>query len=204
MPFYIGDTTPSNIFIGTTPLDQLFLGDVEIWRRVPLLLVFNSSGSTTVPTFARFVDVIAIGSGAGGEGGGWFVKGRGGSAGTWAANTWQVAPGDLINFTVPAGGGPGSGGVAPSRGGDGSSAVVTSAGQTTVTAPGGLNYQYWDSHGGGAPSFTYNGVTYPGGSDVTAGGASGSAPGGGAAGGNTSSNGGTGAPARVLLSFRSY
>lgn len=167
----------------------------------PATTSWNTAGTFTyaIPPAALYLDLIAVGSGAGGEGGGLAISGKGGGAGQFAGIRlirgvdipWSLSS---ITVTIPSGGTGGAGGGFPARGGDGS--AVTIGGYLTAT--GGLDYASSNVAGLTAGSFTFQGATYFGGAAMNNAEGNGNAPGGGAAGGRalgfTGTKGGNGAP----------
>jgi hypothetical protein len=176
-------------------------------QRVP----FTSSSTTTIPSWANYIDVIAVGGGGGGrQGGTWGVAGEGGDAGQWNTDTWvrDVDFDDTdttITITINNGGTGGSG--SGSAGGT-AVAAVTSAG-LTLTANGGAGGTSLNAGGSTSPGDSpgnqiYQGWTYVGGATQNSYSAAGNAPGGGGAGGNwaTFSAGGNGAKGAVWIVAR--
>lgn len=147
-----------NLLIGTRSILQPSSGRVYV--------TFNSSGSLTVPTGVRLMDIIAIGAGGGGASGqlqtsttetaGTAFGGRGGGPGSYVyATNFRVDAGKVLTVTIGAGG---LGGTAnhyeKAAGVSGSnqtlaSVVGSNGGETRVNYDG-LNYMVIASGGAGA------------------------------------------------------
>lgn len=186
-------------------------GDADIPHSPQITQFTSGSSSIPIPSWANFVEVIALGGGGGGRlGGSWGISGEGGDAGVWQAATWvrgtDFTGTPSINISVGAGG---AGGILSSQnGGHGSPTVVSIPGRT-VTASGGeggdaLNAGGIDKDGGSPGNYTYGGVSYVGGGVQGTFGAPGAPAGGGGAGGNWVSvqPGGPGANGAVWIRFR--
>jgi hypothetical protein len=185
-------------------------GDVSI-PRSPETTLFTTPGTSSIPipSWANFVEVIALGSGGGGrQGGTWGISGEGGDNGAWSTATWargtDFTGSPSISVTVGARGVGGTFG----NGGDGGNTVASIPGHT-VTAAGGeggdaLNVGGSDMSGQSPGNITYGGVPYVGGVTQGTFGANGAAPGGGGAGGNWVSFqfGGNGAAGAVWIRFK--
>ena len=167
----------------------------------PATTTFSTVGTFNypIPPASLYLDLIGVGSGAGGEGGGLAVPGKGGGAGQLVTRRLVRGvdiPWDLASLTVviPNGGTGGAGGAFPARGGNGSAVTIGSY----LTAPGGVNYASSNSTGLSPGSVQFQGTTYTGGGQQTSQEGNGNAPGGGAAGGRalvfTGTKGGKGAP----------
>ncbi|ASW84760.1 hypothetical protein [Mycobacterium intracellulare] len=185
-----------SISVGNTPVSTISVGDRVVWSTfTPELATFAAAGAYTynIPAGCRFIDVILLGAGSGGNAGGaGFVSGNGGAAGHWAIITlergvdipWSVKQ---ITGVIGAGGTQGIyGGAAPTSGG-GTSAIASS--WAGLTAAGGVFVNSGGSTGK-APSpasQTVNGQTYPAG-------AAGKGGNGGAGGFVSGSSGSPGAP----------
>lgn len=174
----------------------------------PATTLLNTAGTSSVPipSWANFIDVIAVGAGGGGRGTVTFVNGVGGSAGAWAATTLAIGvdvTGASLSCTVGAGGAGGSGGA----GSNGSASTATGTGWTGFSAAGGAAGATSGSSVGASPGpETYNSVTYAGGLAQNTLQANGNAAGGGGAGGSAAAVpvgvGGNGAPGAIWIVFR--
>lgn len=107
--------------------------------------IFTSSGTFTIPSNVRSIDVFCVGGGGGG-GGGYYrydSPGGGGGGGGYTATKKSVSvnPGDTYAITIGAGGVRG-------WGDDGEAGGLTSFG-TLCSAPGGLGGRYYGSCRGG-------------------------------------------------------
>ncbi|ASR85228.1 minor tail protein [Mycobacterium phage SirPhilip] len=165
----------------------------------PTTTEYNGAQTVTyqVPLWANYVDVIAIGGGGAGGSSVGPTTGQGGNHGEWVTATLVRGvdfPVDATTIAVTVGKG-GSGSPYLSWGANGAATVITYTDPggvvRTLSAAGGPGGGAGPAHnpanpnggtnGNGSPNFTYRGITYFGGNDVTY--AGGSAPGGGGAGG---------------------
>lgn len=165
------------------------------------LTAFTSSGSVVIGSWVTDVDLVALGSGGGGQGELGFTVGNGGLAGTWGVKTLivgtDIVAGSTITITVGAGG---SGGGYYNPGIAGQSTIFSwttpSSTTQTFTAIGGAGGGTVQNFGVGASpgNETFDGRTYSGGG-TTLGGSptTGSIPGGGGGGGQAFQFGGKGA-----------
>jgi hypothetical protein len=129
----------------------------------------------TIPDWADAIDIVAIGGGGGGQGGGALNSyGEHGDAGTWSGRTFIIdsSTPKTLHVAVGSGGDAGRGPLKDVGTAGGASVVSNSASETLITASGG-------AEGGtgvlggiaespAVPSFTYNGITYPGSPAMTA------------------------------------
>lgn len=96
MGLSVGDRDITDIRYGDRLIEQVFAGPVEVWRRLHRWEQAGVSKTLTVPAWARYVDLVALGgggtSGSGIAGG----KGNGGVAGAFATRCWPVTPGQDI------------------------------------------------------------------------------------------------------------
>lgn len=175
---------------------------------LPVTQFWDSSGSYTftVPSWANFLDIIALGAGGGGGDTDGSSTGSGGGAGNWDIVTIARASGwPTGNVTVNVGGGghAASYGSAAS-GSPGGASSASGTGMSTVSGAGGSGGAYaGGSQNGGSPiDQTYLGTTYiSGAGDTTGTGAI--APGGGGIGNNTYSASATfGADGKVWIVAR--
>lgn len=158
------------VSVGDTPVTKISVGDQLVWAAFTPTAptAFTTAGAYTynIPDGCRFIDVILLGAGSGGNAGGaGFVAGNGGQPGTWQVVTvergvdipWSIKQ---ITGLVGAGGTQGiSGGAAPSSGG---ATTATASGWAGLSAAGGV---FVNSGGqvGKAPSpatQSLNGQTY--------------------------------------------
>ncbi len=124
--------------------------------------VFTSSGTFTVPTGITSIDLFGVGGGCGGhayrtnadESDG--IAGGGGGGYTTTVRNLSVAPGQVLNINIGAGG---AGGIVPSRkpwdplkASSGGSTTISRNGAELLTAAGGQSYAPW---GINAPSTIY-------------------------------------------------
>lgn len=189
-------------------------GDVSI-PHSPQTILFNAAGSSSIPipSWANFVEVIALGGGGGGHiGGTWGIGGEGGDNAAWQTTTWlrgtDFTGSPSISLTVGAGGAGSATAGLSGNGATGKNTTVSISGHS-LTSVGGVGANSFDIAGSehvgeSAGSVTYQGRTYVGGAAQNTYGATGSAPGGGGAGGNWVSfqAGGSGAPGAVWIVFR--
>lgn len=125
MPIYRG-MSPARLYVGDSMPRALYRGNVEVWRRDSVWQRVTSSVS--VPPWAAYVDVIALGGGGGGANGR-VIAGTGGGAGQWGGGTYPTPPGSTLSVAIGAGG---AGGVAAAfgntPGAPGGATAVTIAG----------------------------------------------------------------------------
>jgi hypothetical protein len=171
---------------------------------IPEDTYLNAPGTATytIPPWANYLDVVAVGGGGGGQGYG-KVRGEGGHAGVWNSVTLTRGvdiPAATTSMTVNvAGGGAGAGGV----GSPGAASTVTASGWTGLSAAGGAGGAAGNAAitGGSPGNVTVNEVVYYGGLAQTKADADGNSPGGGgaAAGGPLFPVGGDGAHGAVII-----
>lgn len=127
MSLTIGSKDVKDIRVGTTPVQSVHVGAVEVWRRAYAWEQVVMSKTITTPTWARYVDIVALGGGGGGTSGNGAISGggNGGVAGSFATRCWPVTPGQSITFAI------GQGGEGGSDGGD--NAIGSNGGATTVS-----------------------------------------------------------------------
>lgn len=166
--------------VGTPPPTPFF----------PQSNTYAVSSTHTIPSWANYIDLIAVGAGGGGEGETGAGNGDGGLGGAWATKTLvvgtDIAASGTITVTVGSGG---SGGPYFTPGSAGTATTFSwtnpTLGSQTLTANGGVggqpstNVTSWGLSPGNQ---TFEGNTYFGGSTNAIGGV-GNAPGGGGAGG---------------------
>lgn len=135
-------------------------------------LTRGASSPWTVPAGVNYINVIAIGGGAGGasgsEGDPWITGGAGGASGAVAQISYAVTPGQQIAFSI------GAGGAGAKRTGGGEGFAGSAGGQTTfgaLTASGGAAPTRPESYNGQA--FSASARHYPKGGVAGAGGANG-------------------------------
>ena len=165
--------------------------------------------SVPVPSWVSYVDVVALGGGAGGLQSASALPGWGGGSGGWA--TQRITPsGGSITGTVGSGGRGGSvSGLTVVTVQGGTETTVRVAAQT-VTAAGGSTLAAGAANipGVSTGNRTFNTYTYNGGVTVATPGGPGGYPGGGGCGGKStligSSPGGAGANGKVWLRFYGY
>ncbi|AZF97465.1 minor tail protein [Mycobacterium phage Capricorn] len=169
-----------------------------------------------IPYWCRYVDVILVGAGAGGNGGSAaLAAGHGGEGGKWAAVTLERGvhiPLTLASIvcTVRAGGTPGGGAVVGGIATDGNPTTAQAAEWAGLSAAGGVHRDrigLLHQPGDGPGDFTFKGVLYVGGAPTNSGnGTAGNSPGGAGRGGDggafVGSPGGVGAPGAAW--FRAY
>lgn len=175
----------------------------------PTVTSYTTQGTYvyTIPNWMKWgdkIDCAALGAGGGGQSAyGWAV-GQGGASGTWSTQTLVYGvdiPITTTTLTVVVGaqGAGGLGGTIGQPGFAGGDTTVAGTGLTTITAPGGNGGNGGTNGTGVGPGpVTFNGVTYPGGSDVGLG-TVGSPPGGGGGAGGVWGNGANGADGAVTL-----
>lgn len=147
----------------------------------PVLVYVTKSGTTPIPSWANFIDGVALGAAGGGGG-------EGGSAGAWAAVTWRrgvdfTDTDTVVGFDCGAGG---PGGPVGAPGTDGGASTFT-VGTTDISAAGGAGgdaLALLDRTGRSPGAFTFAGQTLKGGGPQAVFAAEGSRPGGGGAGRN--------------------
>lgn len=182
----------------------------------PVIVYLTGNGSSPIPKWADYIEVIAVGGGGGGrEGGTLGLFGQGGSPGKWAATIWQRgvhfdSSVTTVNFTCGHGGAGGNAGLLAllmGAGGPGTSSTFTIPGHSISAAggAGGTDLRF-GTHtlGQGPGNYTLNGQLYAGGVDQNVYGSGGCQPGGGGAGGNwlTFQPGGAGAQGAGWIRFR--
>lgn len=149
MPLTIGDRDITDIRYGDRLIEQVFAGPVEVWRRLHRWEQAGVSKTLDVPTWARYVDFVALGGGSGGSGGNALNSdGKGGRPGSWAFTMLSVVAGEQLGLSI------GQGGAAERSGG---ATTVTRSGRTVLVAAGGVTWggsSYGDPTGIGAPDFT--------------------------------------------------
>lgn len=148
----------------------------------------------TFPRWADAIDVIILGSGAGGSGGSIFGNGAGGLQGLWLSATWVRGvdiPFSALTATGVVGAHPSTACTAAVAGGPSLSQAARSG-----------TMGIFDPTGQSPGDHVRNGKTYTGGATQGALGNQGYAPGGGGAGGGWNGPGGAGAPGRVW--YRAY
>lgn len=177
----------------------------------PVTIYFTESGTVPIPTFAKYIEAIGVGSAGGGKSGGTAgFYGEGGSPGKWAAIVWERGvdfDDSDVSVTVTIGDG-GTGGVLFGDGGTGDPTTIAVADET-LTADGGeggnsLRLGGQTFIGVGPGNYTFNGQVYVGGGNQNVFSSGGTSPGGGGAGGNwiTVSPGGDGGRGAAWLRFR--
>lgn len=172
-----------------------FAADISITEipRSPERVSFTAVGNhqVEVRSWAKYVDLAALGGGRGGGGGGFGAPGAGGGAGSWDTITLEVGvdikAGSTIDITVGGGGG---GGAFAGSGFVGAPTVITyldpDDNEQTLTGAAGTSVA--GSHVGESPgNVTIAGHLYQGGGTATY--SRGSAPGGGGGGGAAWGNG---------------
>jgi hypothetical protein len=161
---------------------------------------FSSPGAYTyhIPDFCDTIDVVLLGSGHGGWGGGLGTWGSGGRAGHFTTATvlrGDDIPWDTTTITgfIPPGG---HGGAPFTIGEDGYPTTASADGMTTLTAAGASSAWLFNP-GEAAGSVTLNGRTYRGGAQENTPGERGNRPGGGGAGAWPLGRGGDGADGKA-------
>ncbi|AGS82691.1 hypothetical protein ANNAL29_8 [Mycobacterium phage AnnaL29] len=221
MGIYLGGTTLNTFRVGTETPARIFLGNDLVWPDItPVPQSFTTAGAWQwfFPVNCRYIDVIILGAGGGGQGSGSsFINGLGGNAGSWNAVTlkrgvdipWDLA---VISGVIGNGGNGGSwgfGALPGMPGGAGGDTTAVATGIGTLTASGGNGVIGAGNMTGKSPgNFTWNGRLYVGGAERPRGGSgvtnvNGNPPGGGGPGGQggafSGQNGGNGAPGAVFL-----
>lgn len=215
MPIYRG-LTPARLYVGDSMPRALYRGTVEVWRRDSVWQRVTSSVS--VPPWAAYVDVIALGGGGGGGANGRVVAGTGGGAGRWGGGTYPTPPGSTLSVAIGAGGAGGeASGLSNSGGAPGGATAVTIAGpngSNVVRGEGGAGGEGSPGRAGQSPGPSpyfdspreSNGTLIAGGGEVGAD-QPGSPPGGGGGGGRgafLAVSGQRGAAGAAWVRFRSY
>jgi hypothetical protein len=194
--------TITTIAWNPTEIPWFGLGLGDVGYHTPVLVEYPTAGTYTytVPSWAKYVDVIALGGGGGGHAGYFTIgNGGGGHSGVWKTQTLQRgvdfgAAVTSMTVTVGAGGAGGNvTGVTAHSGAAGANTTIAftdpSSATTTVTATGGLggtDISPGNATGGDSPgNTTYIGRTFYGGPGS---GTTGNSPGGGGAGGNSGSS----------------
>jgi hypothetical protein len=169
---------------------------------------FTSGSNTyTIPPWANYLDIVAVGGGGGGQGAGLFA-GEGGHGGVWSGVTVALGtdiPRTTTKLTVKVGAGGAAGGGVGGNGGPGSASSVTGTGWAAgLHAGGGAggSAANGDSSGKGPGNYAFNNAPYYGGPDQASGSGDGQAPGGGGAGAGLVffTAGGAGAAGEVWIS----
>jgi hypothetical protein len=166
-------------------------------------VLVNDAGAVSIPipTWADYIDIIALGGGGGGGQGGVFgIPGAtGGGPGGWATTTWargvDFTTATTVAVTIGAGG--------PPMAGNGENTVVSVPGHT-ITGTGGIQQGSGNQYGVEAGDHVYRGITYTGGGPQYGQGADGAPPGGGGASGTDfgAGIGGAGAVGAAWVVFR--
>ncbi|QOP65358.1 hypothetical protein SEA_DIABLA_32 [Gordonia phage Diabla] len=179
----------------------------------PATTTFTTVGSFTytIPPWCKYIDIIALGGGKGGQTGSGALNqpGSGGLAGQWAVTTLQRGaniPWSEAQLTGTVGaGGAGGANSDNAAGGNGTASTVT-ASVGTLTAAGGTGTNSGSTRrdGLGPGNYIYLGTEYVGGALAGDSGQAGNAPGGGGAGGNggifgNRTRGGAGARGQVWM-----
>lgn len=168
----------------------------------PVTTQFTAVGNFTytIPVACRYLDLVALGAGAGGQGAGWIIRGDGGKPGDWAGITLERGidiPWTLLTLTgfVGAGGARGSGGAVPGAGQAGGASAVNS----WISAAGGADSNNTGTQDGLSPgNYAFGTELYVGGGVST--GTTAQVPGSGGRGGNVSSgNGNVGGRGQVWI-----
>jgi hypothetical protein len=169
---------------------------------------FTSGSQTyTIPPWANYLDIVAVGGGGGGQGASLFA-GEGGHGGVWSGVTVALGtdiPRTTTTLAVVAGGGGAAGGGIGGNGNPGSASTVTGTGWATGLhaggGPGGTAGNA-DITGKGPGNYDFNNAPYYGGPDQASGSGAGQAPGGGGAGAGILllTAGGAGAAGEVWIS----
>lgn len=182
----------------------------------PVIVYMTGDGTSPIPKWADFIEVIPVGGGGGGrEGGTLGLFGQGGSAGKWAATIWERGVHfdnsvTEIHFTCGHGGAGGNAGLLGllmGAGASGTSSTFTIPGHSISGAggAGGTDLRFGTHTLGVSPgNYTLNGQLYVGGVSQNVYGSGGCQPGGGGAGGNwlTFQPGGAGAQGAGWIRFR--
>ena len=148
----------------------------------------------SIPSWCNKIDVTLIGGGGGGLDGIAISNGLGGNPGSWSSTT-LTRGGNLSSGALALTGNIGLGASPGTSGSGGSTTCVVPGGSTLSVGGGGSgahtsgfnNYQ-----GVGPGNTTYGGITYLGGTTVTAYGTAGNTPGGGGSGGKAALGGSAG------------
>lgn len=205
----------TDVRFGSTPIEQVFAGTTEVWRRLHNWSQTNQSTTIAVPTWATYVDIVALGGGGSGSGGSGATptNGDGGEAGAFSSQSLPVTPGQSVEITV------GQGGAQVSKETDGKHGGDTTViiGATAITAHGGAGGTGYNGGSGGSPGSTVFTTTAGSVKDTTTftgGGTAGTntdgkEPGGGGGPGSggifgAGKPGRAGAPGTVWYRFRSY
>lgn len=141
----------------------------------PLSSVYSTVGtfSYTIPVWSSAIEIVCLGGGAGGNGGGSFA-GDGGKASTWAWGTFVRGvhiPWTEINLSVVVGAGGNGGGAFGGTGGNGSPSYVQRSGNDILRSHGAVAVGGTGINRTGdavsPATFELNGVTYNGGAAST-------------------------------------
>ncbi|UVF60802.1 hypothetical protein SEA_STICKER17_30 [Gordonia phage Sticker17] len=176
----------------------------------PATTTFTSVGSFTytIPPWCKYIDIIALGGGKGGQTGSGAINqaGSGGLPGQWAVATLQRGadiPWSEAQLTgIVGAGGAGGANSDNAPGGNGTASTVT-ASAGTLSAAGGTGTNS-GRDGPGPGNYIYLGTEYVGGATAVNNGQAGNPPGGGGAGGNGGifgirTRGGAGARGQVWI-----
>lgn len=179
----------------------------------PVTTQYNTAGTYTYtpPPWAKYIDRIVLGAGAGGSGGqSAFIPGFGGDPGSWVDGTIDLTatPAATLTVTVGTGGTGGAGGGTFSKppGTNGTASSVSGSGVSTLTGAAGAVRTSGSTAGAGPGDITYLSQPYHGGTTQSSAGGAGGTPGGGGAGGGSvwyfGLAGGNGADGSVWLVAR--
>ena len=157
----------------------------------------------TVPDWADTVELVAVGAGGGGAGGGLFSTGDGGRAGSWAHTSVQATAGATLTAQPGLGGSGGSSN--SSNGSAGGDAIVRVDGQEVLRASGGGPGTSTNGNqpGRAAGNHSAFGRTFTGGGNASNG-QSGNPPGGGGGPGAPLNSGNPGGQGRVWWRFTTH
>jgi hypothetical protein len=209
-PSTISSATMSGLYASNIPHMEFAVDTgVGVEYHEPQLVAFPSSGIQVIPTWANFVEVVAVGSGGGGAGGStaYGINGEHGDPGSWTTATWargaDFTGTPTVTVTVNNGG---NGGGLYGSGSNGGNCVAAITGHT-VTGIGGSGGSGLGPAAGPGPGNRTYGINpvpppYTGGAQQGVFGSPGNAPGGAASGGGYLGSGGTGAKGEVWLRFR--
>ncbi|QFG13543.1 hypothetical protein PBI_LAMBO_33 [Gordonia phage Lambo] len=181
------------------------MADGVFTPRSPLATQYTTVGTFNypIPVWCRAIEVVCLGGGSGGNGGGTFA-GDGGKASTWSWGTFVRGvhiPWNVINLTVVVGAGGNGGGAFGGTGGNGSPSYVQRSGSDILRSHGAIAVGGTGINRTGdavSPStLTLGGVTYTGGPESTTDTAS--VPGSGGRGGAVAAVGKAGGRGQVWL-----
>jgi hypothetical protein len=136
----MNSTNIDNLALPTTANQAVNKTYADSLRFIPTLALLTTTGSFTVPAGITKIKVTAIGGGGGGAGGVLNSASGGGAGGGASIGVLSVTPGQVISYTIGAGGTAGALGAAGGTGGTTTFSTISATGGTGgAIYPGGTN-----------------------------------------------------------------